>query len=273
MTADREAVVETALRIAAAGWPVFPCVPDGKRPLTSHGLLDATVDADRIRAWWRRTPDANLAIPTGTATVDVLDVDVRSTGSGYPSFNRLAREGMLAGHSRVIATPSGGLHVYFTGTAQACSRLPEQHLDFKASGGYVLVPPSVVDSRAYEVVRRTTGPHRPLEWAAVRALLSPPPTVTPPRYAREEPGIAALATWVATLPEGRRNDGTFWAACRAVEQGVTDLKPLVDAAVVAGLSELEARRTVTSAARRVQVGPPTASPRPRTTGRRARGGP
>src|SRR5207344_517922 len=133
----------------------------------------------------------------------------------------------------------GGLHVYFTGTAQPSSRLPEQHLDFKASGGYVLVPPSVVGGRPYEVVRRHDGPHRPLDWTAVRQLLQPPQPA-PRRHPLDFPGIGPLAAWVAGLPEGRRNEGTFWAACRAAEQGVADLTPIIQAAVAAGLSELEA---------------------------------
>lgn len=256
MTDSRPPVLREALRLAESGCPVFPCVPDAKRPLTTHGLHDATTDVEQIRAWWRRHPDANLAIPTGRATVDVLDVDVRSNGSGYGAFNRLAREGLLAGHSRVVATPSGGMHVYFTGSDQASSRIPDQHLDFKATGGYILIPPSVVDGRPYELIRQPPGPHRGLDWSAVRQLLVPAPVIAPPRYARQVRGITPLATWVATLPEGRRNEGTFWAACRATEQGITDLKPLVDAAVAAGLPELEARRTVASAQRRVQSAPP-----------------
>jgi len=272
VTADRDAVLEAAQRLARAGWPVFPCVPDGKRPLTPHGMLDATTDPDGIRAWWHRAPDANLAVPTGQATADVLDVDVRPTGSGYHAFTRLAREGLLAGHSRVVATPSGGLHVYFTGTTQPSSRLPDQHLDFKATGGYVLVPPSVVDGRPYEVVRRSDGPHRPLDWPAVRELLAPPQPEPPRRYTPQTRGIAPLAAWVAGLPEGRRNEGTFWAACRAAEQGITDLKPIIDAAMAAGLPELEARRTVASATRRINAAAPT-PPQARASGRTSRGGP
>ncbi|MBD4580751.1 DNA primase, partial [Xanthomonas citri pv. citri] len=33
-----------ARELAAAGVPVFPCVPGGKRPLTEHGFHDATTD-------------------------------------------------------------------------------------------------------------------------------------------------------------------------------------------------------------------------------------
>jgi len=168
---DPDAAVTAALRLAAAGRPVFPCVPHAKRPLTRHGLLDATTDPDRIRTWWRRWPTANLAVRTGAGSVDVLDVDVRPGGSGYPAYNRLKRAGLLVGYTAAVATPSSGLHLYFPGTAQPSSRLPDHHLDLKAAGGYVLVPPSVVDGRPYTLVRQTERPGAdPLDWAACRAL-------------------------------------------------------------------------------------------------------
>src|SRR5688572_11141260 len=53
----------------------------GKHPRTSNGLLDATRDPDRIRAWWSRWPDANIAVATGTAAgIWVLDVDPANGG-------------------------------------------------------------------------------------------------------------------------------------------------------------------------------------------------
>ncbi|HST80850.1 MAG TPA: bifunctional DNA primase/polymerase [Kineosporiaceae bacterium] len=247
-TPEPEQLLEAALQRAAAGHPVFPCVPAGKRPLTSHGLLDASTDENQIRAWWRKTPTANLAVPTGVASYDVLDVDLRPSGSGYPAFHQLLRAGLLDTHSHAVLTPSGGMHAYFTGTEQPSARLPAQHLDFKATGGYVLAPPSVVGGRTYELLHRTPGPHGPLHWAAVRELLAPAAVARPTRQIGTVT-IEPLARWVSQLPEGQRNAGTFWAACRAAENDILDLRPLVDAAVAAGLPRREALRTITSAIR------------------------
>src|SRR4051794_23138325 len=75
--------------LAMAGVPVFPCVPDGKQPLTKHGFHDATTDLAQVHRWWRRTPRANIGVPTGaTAGVVVVDVDVHDGGSGFAAFER-----------------------------------------------------------------------------------------------------------------------------------------------------------------------------------------
>jgi hypothetical protein len=232
-----------ALAYAAASWPVFPCKPGSKEPDTAHGFKDATADSGRIRAWWRERPARNLAVATGAPGPDVLDVDVREAGSGFPAFNRAKRAGLLAGALALVRTPSGGLHAYYAGTSQPCARLPRQLLDFKARGGYVLAPPSVVDGQPYELLDHRPGPGR-LDWQAVRQLLDPPR-----RAAARLPGdgdVPRLAAWVAGQPQGNRNAGLYWAACR-VNGDTGAAEQLVAAAVQAGLAEAEARRTVASA--------------------------
>jgi hypothetical protein len=240
---------DAALAYAARGWPVFPCKPGRKVPNTEHGFLDATTDPAAIRAWWELHPRDNVAIATGAPAIDVLDVDVKPAGTGFAAFNRLKRAGLLTGAGALVRTRSGGFHVYFTGTAQDCGRLPRHHLDFKASGGYVLAPPSFVDadetgpSGRYELLDEREGTAQ-LDWHAVRRLLDP----APPGCARPRPGGSqdALVAFVAGLGEGNRNNGLFWAACRAIERG-GDLGQLVAAST---LPEAEARRTVESAARK-----------------------
>src|SRR5271166_1313184 len=192
-------VIGQALAYAAAGWPVFPCKPDGtpppdhKAPLTAHGFKDATTDPARIRAWWSRWPDANVAIATGAPGPDVLDVDVKPDGSGFAAFNRLKQAGLLTGARALIRTPSGGLHAYYAGTSQPSGRLVRDFLDFKAAGGYVLAPPSAVGGKPYELLDKRQACGR-IDWQAVRQLLEPPRPV--PRPGRGA-GAAALVAWVA----------------------------------------------------------------------------
>ena len=240
--------VDQALAYARYGWPVFPCRPGSKEPATKHGFLDATTDPDRIRSWWQRQPSANVAIATGRPGPDVLDVDDHgSAGSGYAAWRRLRAEGLLDAVSAIIATPGGGLHAYFAGSDQSSGRVPRQHLDFRARGGYVLAPPSQINGRPYWVAMRhaNTGT---LDWPAVTALLDPAPG-RPTRARSAEPGdLSHLAAWVGRLQEGNRNAGLYWAACRAVEAGQpTVLDDLARAAAETGLTDREIARTISSA--------------------------
>jgi hypothetical protein len=242
--------VSEALALAARGLPVFPCRPNGKEPMTPHGFHDATTDLSQVQSWWRRWPDANLAIATGAGSVDVLDVDVREVGSGWAAFERIKAAGLLSGALRLVQTPSGGLHVYFLGTEQRCSSLPGMFVDFKATGGYVLAPPSRIASQAgcrtyAELERCDDG--RSLDWAVVRRLLVPRTRGSSRRGRAAPEGLGSLANWVGSRPEGARNSGLFWAACRAVEQGCSDLRELIDAGVRAGLPPWEVSRTIRSA--------------------------
>jgi hypothetical protein len=244
--------VRQALAYAARGWPVFPCQPGGKEPATRHGFKDATTHPGTIRAWWQRNPAANLAIATGAPGPDVLDVDQHGpAGNGYPAWSCLRQAGLVTGAFAIIATPSGGLHAYFTGTTQRTARLPRHHLDLRAAGGCVLAPPSAVGGRPYQLITRLVpADPAPLDWAAVTRLLRPPqPSPAPARPPQPgDPGH--LITWTAQLREGNRNSGLFWAACRLVENGHDHLlADLAAAAATTGLDPREIGRTIASARR------------------------
>jgi hypothetical protein len=246
-------VLDQALGLAGFGWPVFPCLPGQKVPATEHGFRDASVDPDQIRRWFTHHPDRNLAIATGAPGPDVLDVDVHASGDGFLAYHTLARAGLIDGAATVIRTPSGGLHVYFAGSAQRCGRLPGCHLDFRAAGGYVLVPPSRIDGEPYRRIAQVGG-RSGLDWASVTRLLEPAPQQTRPARTGTPSGIDGLAGWVARLDEGNRNAGLFWAACRALEADPgASLDPLADAGGQAGLGDREIRATLASARRTVML--------------------
>ncbi len=244
-------VLNQALGLARFGWPVFPCLPGRKVPATEHGYRDASVDPDQIRRWFGRHPDRNLAVATGTPGPDVLDVDVRASGDGLLAYHTLTDAGLMDGASAVIRTPSGGLHVYFAGSGQRCGRLPACHVDFRAAGGYVLVPPSQIDGQPYRRIAQVGG-RSGLDWAAVTRVLEPARRQVRPARTGMPSGIDGLAGWVARLGEGNRNAGLFWAACRALEADPgASLDPLADAGGLAGLGDREVRATLASARRTV----------------------
>ncbi|MBJ7353949.1 MAG: bifunctional DNA primase/polymerase [Thermoleophilaceae bacterium] len=269
---DAPDLATAAEHLGTRGIPVFPCLPGGKSPLTTHGFQDASADPDAINLWWRRQPDANIGVPTGGAGgIDVVDVDVHQTGSGFAAFEHARQAGFVEGWAWLVRTPSGGLHAYFlrvSETEQRSWQLPSRHIDFRGDGGYIIVPPSQVtgeDGVTGTYQRIAVAEHHrpsPVDAAGLRGFLDPPRPTRPPT---DMPVVGArpdkLAAWVASRPEGGRNGGLFWAACRMAEDG-HDLSATVsllgEAAYGAGLSEREAMATIRSAYRiATRLGPAT----------------
>lgn len=263
--ATEESLASAALRYANLGIPVFPCVPGGKQPLTHSGFHDATSSAPMVHHWWDRTPEANIGLPTGLRTgIGVVDVDLHGDGSGFAAFERARTSGLADGWGWLVRTPSGGLHAYYPighgddAGEQRSWQAPSAHVDFRGDGGYIIAPPSRITvaerSTTYAVIAINNRPAHPIDALKLRHFLEPPRPL-PPRSG-DLPPIGArpdkLAAWVAARPEGGRNGGLFWAACRMVENGHDYRDTLVvlgDAAVSAGLPEREVETTVQSAYR------------------------
>jgi len=243
-----DATLRMALAFATAGWPVLPCLPDQKVPATPHGYRDATTDTGQITDWFGSHPRWNLAIATGAPGPDVLDIDDHGpAGNGYAAYRRLQQAGLLRGAAIYVRTPNGGLHAYFTGSAQRNGHLPAHHLDFRSKGGYVLTPPSEVGGKRYQLIAQPGG-QGGLDWSAVTRLLQPQPEPHPRQLEASGRDVARLARWVASQVEGNRNAGLFWAANRALEADpAADLSPLAAAARQAGLADPEITRTLSSA--------------------------
>ena len=251
-----------AATLAGHGIAVFPCVPGGKQPLTPHGFHDASSDLAQVQDWWRRTPEANIGLPTGHRSgVLVVDVDVHPSGTGYPAFERARVAGLVDGWGLLVRTPSGGLHAYYPpvpGTEQRSWQVPGEHVDFRGDGGYIVAPPSRVAVTGgapapYQVIAVAQHHPRSLDADRLRAFLDPPRSSGPPGPL---PALGTrpdkLAAWVASRPEGARNQGLFWAACRMAEDGHgpdAALATLGAAARAAGLPGREAETTIRSAYR------------------------
>jgi RecA-family ATPase len=159
---EADAPLVAALAYARGGWPVFPCSPKDKKPLTLLGFKDATREAKQLRAWWAKWPDAMIGLRTGPeAGVFVLDVDCDET-TGIDGFVALAvlkkQHGALPETLRSV-TPRGGSHYFFCwrdGIRNSAGKLG-LGLDIRGDGGYCILPPS----------QRSDGRH--YEWAELSA--------------------------------------------------------------------------------------------------------
>lgn len=230
-------LLAAALDTAARGWPVFPLVPGGKAPAVKNWEQRATTNPDRIRRCW--TAGAyNIGLATGPAGLIVVDLDVVKPNEEPPAgqdlygiahglevLALLAEEAgeELPTETRTVATPSGGLHLYFTAPESlelrnTAGRLG-WHIDTRAHGGYVVAPGSIVAGRRYEVTD-----HLPvaelLAWLADRLRPAPPPMPAAPvrlpsagRRSRYLDGaIAAEVARVEGAAGGARNEALYVAA-------------------------------------------------------------
>ncbi|GAA1913557.1 hypothetical protein GCM10009775_02790 [Microbacterium aoyamense] len=101
--------VDHALAAARLGWHVFPCGSD-KRPLTKHGLKDATTSKKTIRDWWAKHPDALPAVVAGPSGLAIADFDVKGGKDGLAALARLGHDLPATWQQ---ATPSGGSHAFY----------------------------------------------------------------------------------------------------------------------------------------------------------------
>ena len=248
---------DAALAYARAGWPVFPCLAGMKEPATKHGFLDATTESGQISHWWRSNPERNVGIATGAPGPDVVDVDHHGErGNGFAALNRLKREGLVDNPGAIVRTPSGGMHLYFAGSEQGCGKLPADHIDLKARGGYIVAPPSRVGDRPYEVAQHAAS-EAGVDFGAIRSLLDPQPERREwqPRGDGQPQSLDHLVRYVAECTD-HVNDRLYWAACRMAEAGHHDRLPeLIRAAYDAGEDRRgQAERTVESALRTTAAG-------------------
>ena len=156
---ETEGTLDLALLYASMGWRVFPvhsmvgdacscgdssCTSPGKHPRTRRGCNDASADVRRIRAWWRKWPDANVAVATGKGS-DLVVIDVDPRHGGEDTWDSLKAE-LKVTATWQACTGGGGIHAYF--------RYPEgaeitigagvlgPGVDHRGNGGYVVAPPS-----------------------------------------------------------------------------------------------------------------------------------
>ncbi len=265
-----------ALAYVRTGLRVFPIRRD-KHPLSDHGKLDATTDAETIAAWWRRWPTANVAALTGrVAGFVVLDVDPRNGGD-------LALDELQTRHEPLPATLTcrtggGGRHFYFAhpgGEVRTTHSAMGPGLDVLGERACVILPPSVHASGGRYAWLDSSVQYAPLpRW--LRKLVQPAPrprAEAPPvrasagsRYVQ-----GALESEIATLRsanEGKRNDTLNLAAFNLgtlVGAGVLPenvaVAALLAAALATQLDEREARGTIASGLRAGRA-------QPRRVGRR-----
>jgi hypothetical protein len=289
VTAARHRTAEAAHVYAVRGWPVLPChslhgatcscghadcASAAKHPRIAGGLRNATVDHQQIEQWWRRWPDANVAIRTGAQSgLVVLDIDPRH--GGEDTLKQLQRAHGVLPPGRSVETGGGGLHLYFRHPGIAIRNDAGRRLgpgvDVRGDGGYVVAPPS--GHASGDVYRLRNGsralPDLP-EWIRAQLQPTPAPRPSPLRTTAVADAWARAALngeldRLASATEGTRNDTLNRVAYRLGQIIGAGLLPeeatrsaLIDQAIAVGLGGREADATTDSglsAGRRNPAGP------------------
>lgn len=247
------------------GWAGFPCLPGTKKPAWPRGVHDATFDPDRLSSWWNRHRTDNAACATGASGLVVVDLDVKHGHNGITAFGRLCdRHGQDWPATFTTTTPSGGVHLFFTGSTRSTIGRLGEGIDVKSASGYVLVPDSGIHGRPYQVTADRPITPAPA-WLiaanedtarASRAFSPSPHTVPVSRERQRRWALAALdgeARIVAQTVIGHRNDALYLAALRLgsiAGAGLLELDEITaalgQAAIAAGLDPDEITPTIQS---------------------------
>jgi len=177
---DAVSIIEAAAFLAQQ-WPVFACNVL-KRPVTQHGLKDATQDERILRAQFRSPNAAMIGVPTGAASgIIAIDLDIKDGAAG---LEWLAANEHRLPRTRRHRTQSGGVHLLFQAPNRPIRnsvRKLAPGVDVRGDNGYIIAPPSP----GYSIVDDTMP--APLPAWLLEALAPPPePVHAPPRPSRTD---------------------------------------------------------------------------------------
>jgi len=212
---------DSPLRAAAKnyvsqGWHIFP-VDGEKRPKTPRGFKDSSLNPLIV------SDHDGIGIATGQVSgLVVVDLDEKNGKHGIQAFKDL-----MQGHpeivTRTVKTPTGGAHLYFKHSGPLKTRIdhPAPGIDFKADGGYIVAPPTVLKNGDFYTTVKDVEPTDLPDW--LKEIMTAP--------GREEQSVPAAPGQARikepykapdTIPAGRRNDSLYRTACSLASKGIGD---------------------------------------------------
>ena len=207
-----------ALAMAQRAIGVFPVREGAKFPPLVEGWPDkATTDEAQIRAWWSRWPNANIGVHCRDHIV--IDVDVKNDKPGLASLKALD----LDLNTLTVRTPTGGLHVYFSGpNVKNSVGALGPGLDIRSDHGYVLGPGSETDGGSYKPNGNYPVLPAPASLTARFAGRVPAPLAVVGPAASLDRAVAYLVD-AAVAVEGQGGDQqTFKTACVLKDFGLSE---------------------------------------------------
>lgn len=136
--------LDGALYLVGMGMKVFPCMPNEKMPVKGLKWKDWAEQSnkERVLAYGNVNPDCNWAVSCGPSNLVVLDIDLKvevgKEKNGYESLKSLPS----TPKTFAVETPSGGMHLYYSGKTTNSVGDIGAGLDTRSVGGYVIAPGS-----------------------------------------------------------------------------------------------------------------------------------
>jgi len=126
-----------------------------------------------LAAWFRRWPDANIAVVTGEVS-NLVVIDIDPAHDGENSLHELVERFGPLPATLVARTGGGGRHLYFTAPADG-RPMPSRvglrpGVDVRAEGGLIVVPPSVHPSGRRYAWETPDAPPAPMPHWLVQLL-------------------------------------------------------------------------------------------------------
>ena len=152
-----------ALGYARRGWRVLPCretvKPEeidkqvSKKAYIKDWPNKATTDEAKIREWWKKWPNALIAVCTSNTDLLVIDLDegFNDDGSkkeGIKNFEKICKAHNYTPHTLTEVSPRGGKHLFYKKPKEV--KVPKTDskvatdIDVRGEKGYILVSPSYV---------------------------------------------------------------------------------------------------------------------------------
>jgi hypothetical protein len=204
---------DEAHRLLDLGYTSLPADPAKKHPPFAWKQYQRTPPThEELDRLFDRYPTATGVgiVPNGMV---VLDLDAMPDGSPNP-FPEDPAHRMALSCAPAVETPGGGLHLYFRAPIGIAIKnsvsLLAPRVDVRAAGGFLMVPPSARDGRAYE-------------WRGDDVLDVPPDQLPElPQFILDLLGVTATAPAMRSYPvpldgvilEGQRNDTLFKLAAK-----------------------------------------------------------
>jgi hypothetical protein len=214
--------LESAL---AKGLHIFPVGPD-KKPLVKW-TLESTDEPRKAAKLWKRFPQGQIGVNCGQSRIVAIDCDCKNGANGLSNFadlmDKLDIRYLGSWRSK---TPSGGEHFLWrcTGKMPPCSigRIAPG-VDVRGQGGYIVIPPSKIDTGNYEYLNDWGAPLAFIPAALYELLITPEvreyPAIEKRTIQNAGDGSHWLQKYVDRARPGNRNQNCFYLAIQLRDDG------------------------------------------------------